>query len=266
MILVQPDVVAVEAFAIAGTLSARDMDSLFEPGVERAKASKTVVVVRYSARSWAVLHDFGVLVLLGVDEREKQRALSLLAAHAASETRPPVLESFLVELQPGQRPTARFDRVVLDELDARSVELVALAVGQSVAMEYYEDHVDGLLRRLEQTSKRLADTGSFRGKGRELLSFIGEGMTTRTQVVHTLALLDAPALAWDNEALDRLFRDLRLTFAIEDRYRTLEQKLAILRDNLELLVELSQHRRATLLELFVIALIATELLSAFFRH
>lgn len=121
-------------------------------------------------------------------------------------------------------PVGDFDRVVLAELDAHSVELVALAVGQSVGMEYYEDTVDGLVAQLEGASKHLADTGRLNDKNRELLRFIGRGMSTRTQVVHTLALLDAPALAWDNEPLDKLYRDLRASFAIEDRYRALDQK------------------------------------------
>jgi uncharacterized Rmd1/YagE family protein len=256
----------VEAFAIAGTVLPKSAEALFAPEAERIKVSKTAVVVRYDARCWAVAHDFGVLVFIGVPTAEKERVLDRLLATTGDQKRAPVLESFLVELRPGALPTAQFDRVVLPELDPRSVELVALAIGQSVGMEYYEDSIDQLVSQLEHTSRQLAETGRFRGKSRSLLSFIGRGMTTRTQVVHTLSLLDAPALAWDNEALDRLYRDLRHSFAIEDRYHALDQKLRMIQDNLELLVELSQHRRSVLLEVAVIALIALEIVLALFRH
>ncbi len=256
----------VEAFAIAGTVLPKSAESLFGPEAERVKVSKTTVVVRYEPRSWAVAHDFGVLVFIGVPNAEKERVLARLLTSAGGEKHPPVLESFLVELVPGSVPSAKFDRVVLPELDGRSVELVALAIGQSVGMEYYEDSIDQLVSELEGTSQRLAETGRFRGKNRDLLSFIGRGMTTRTQVVHTLSLLDAPALAWDNEALDRLYRDLRHSFAIEDRYRALDQKLSMIQDNLQLLVEMSQHRRSVLLEVAVITLIALEIVLAFVRH
>jgi uncharacterized Rmd1/YagE family protein len=84
-------------------------------------------------------------------------------------------------------------------------------------------------------------------------------MTTRTHVVYTLALLDAPGIVWDSEALDRVYRDLRIAFSIEDRYRGLEQKLTILRDNLELLVDLTRDRRSTVLEVSVIVLIVVEI-------
>ena len=256
----------VEAFAIAGTVLPKSVEGLFAPEAERVKVSKTTVVVRYDAHRWAVAHDFGVLVFIGVPAVEKQRVLKGLLATTGDQKHATVLESFLVELKPDSAPKAQFDRVVLSELDVRSVELVALAIGQSVGMEYYEDSIDQLVSQLEHTSRQLAETGRFRSKNRELLSFIGRGMTTRTQVVHTLSLLDAPAIAWDDEALDRLYRDLRQSFAIEDRYHALDQKLRMIQDNLELLVDLSQHKRSVLLEVAVITLIAMELVLAFVRH
>jgi len=257
---------AVEAFAIAGTVLPKSAETLFPAEAERVKVSKTTVIVRYDARSWAVAHDFGVLVFIGVPAAEKQRVLERLLAATGDAKQATVRESFLIELCAGSVPLAEFDRVVLPELDARSAELVALAVGQSVGMEYYEDTVDELVVQLESASKRLADTGRLSDNSRELLRFIGRGMAIRTQVVHTLALLDAPALAWDDETLDKLYRDLRASFAIEDRYRALDQKLEMIQDNLELFVDLAQHRRSVLLEVAVIGLIAAELIMAFVRH
>lgn len=259
-------VLPVEAFAIASTAPIKQVEGYFPASAERAKVSKTTLVIRYSATAWAVAHDFGVLVFIGAPETERDNVMKQLLADAAGETRPPLAESFSVELREGAAPSARFDRVVLPELDTRNVELVALAIGQSVGMEYYEDSVDGLVGQLERASRELAQSGRFRANNRELLRFIGRGMVTRTQVVHTLSLLDAPALAWDSEPLDRLYRDLRNSFAIEDRYRALDQRLGMIQDNLELLVDVAQHKRSVLLEVGVIGLIAMELLLALFRH
>jgi uncharacterized Rmd1/YagE family protein len=261
-----PHLIGVEALAIASTVPIRQMAGYFSAVIERVKVSKTTLVLRYPDRSWAVAHDFGVVVFFGVAKAERDQVMHKLLAECEIEGRPPLAESFTVELLPGHAPTVRFDRVVLAELDARSVELVALAVGQSVGMEYYEDNVDGLVSQLERASRRLAEAGRLSDRNRALLRFIGRGMATRTQVVHTLALLDAPALAWDDEALDRLYRDLRTSFAIEDRYRALDQKLKMIQDNLELMVDLAQHRRSVALEVAVIALIALEIVLAFFRH
>ena len=256
---------AVEAFAIASTVTIRQVEGYFPPNAERVKVTKTTLVVSYGADGWAVAHDFGVLVFIGVPEAERKLISSRLLAGCEVETRP-LVESFLVELAPDRVPEVKFDRVVLSALDVRSVELVALAVGQSVGMEYYEDNVDDLVIQLERAARGLADTGKLTDKNSELLRLIGRGMSTRTQVVHTLSLLDAPALAWDDEALDRLYRDLRASFAIEDRYRTLDQKLEMIQDNLELMVDLAQHKRSVWLEIAVIGLISVELLLTFVKH
>lgn len=259
-------IIAVEAFAVASNAPIRQVESYFPPSAERVRVTKTTLVVRYAEASWAVAHDFGVLVFIGVPEAERSLISKRLLAACEAELRPPLVESFLVELVSGQVPVVKFDRVVLPALDVRTVELVALAVGQSVGMEYYEDTVDGLVIQLERAAHGLAERGRLTDKDRELLRLIGRGMATRTQVVHTLSLLDAPALAWDDETLDRLYRDLRASFAIEDRYRTLDQKLHMIQDNLELMVDLAQHKRSVWLEVAVIALIAVELLLTFVRH
>jgi len=253
---------SVHAFAVAATLSPADAERIFAPGAERIKVTKTLAVVRYGRTSWGVAHDFGALVFIDVPDAEQKRVLADVVAKVGSGPRPPVEETFSVELRPGATPSALFDRVIAGDLDARTIELVSLVIGQSVGMEYYEDDVDQLVGEIVGMSQALAATGRFRARSRELLAFVGRAMTTRTQVVYTLALLDAPGIVWDSEALDRVYRDLRVSFAIEDRYRGLDQKLTIIRDNLELLVDLTRHRRSTVLEVSVIALIAVEIVLA----
>ena len=253
---------SVHAFAVAATLPLAAAEQFFAPEAERVKVTKTLVVVRYGPTSWAVAHDFGALVFVDVPEDERKRVLALLVAQVGSGPRPPAQETFAVEVRPGAIPSALFDRVIAGDLDARTVELISLVIGQSVGMEYYEDDVDQLVGEIVGMSEGLASTGRFRARARELLAFVGRAMTTRTQVVYTLALLDAPVIVWDSEALDRVYRDLRVSFGIEDRYRGLDQKLAIIRDNLELLVDLTRHQRSTFLEVAVIVLILVEIVLA----
>jgi uncharacterized Rmd1/YagE family protein len=257
-----PSLLSVHAFAVAATLAPADAERIFAPAAARIKVTKTLVIVRYGPTSWAVAHDFGALVFVDVPEAERKRVLAQVVGRVGSGPRPPAEETFSVELAPGATPSALFDRVIVGDLDARTIELISLVIGQSVGMEYYEDDVDLLVGEIVGMSQGLAATGRFRARARELLAFVGRAMTTRTQVVYTLALLDAPVIVWDSEALDRVYRDLRVALAIEDRYRGLDQKLAIIRDNLELLVDLTRHRRSTVLEVAVIVLIAVEIVLA----
>jgi uncharacterized Rmd1/YagE family protein len=260
--LTAPRTLDVNAYAIASTIALKDVDPLFPPEATRIRTTKTHLVISYSATSWAVAHDFGAVVFIDVPRAEQDRLMATLIARCASESRPPLVEDFRIDLRPGESPEVHFDRVVLPSLDAKHVEIVSIVIAQSVGMEYYENSVDDLIGQIEGFSQQLARAGRFFAKNRELLSFVGRGMQTRTQVIHTLALLDAPALTWDDEALDRLHHDLRASFGIEDRYRGLDHKLRMIQDNLELLVDLTRHTRSIILELAVIILIAIELVIA----
>jgi uncharacterized Rmd1/YagE family protein len=252
--------IPVRAYAVAATLPPRVLATLFSEGEgERVKLTKTQLIVRHGPRRWVVVYDFGALVLFGFDAEEATRLANGLAAKLGeAEPRPPLAESYSIELTDGVEWRVEFDRVILGELEARTVELVSGVIAQSVAMEYYEAEVDSLVGQLEGLSRGLASRGGFRGGARDLLRFIGRGMTTRTQVVHTLALLDAPAIAWEAETLDRLYRALRTHFEIEDRYRAIDHKLRLIQDDLSIMVDLSQARRSMLLEIAVILLILVE--------
>jgi uncharacterized Rmd1/YagE family protein len=251
--------VAVEAFAISATLGWGAIDAVFDAGEERVKITKTHVVARLAGGGWAVAHKFGAIVFIGVDEKERKARLDRLLA-SVDEKRAPFRESFLIEIAPDKTPSALFDRVRVVELSLREIELVGLVIGQSVAMEYYEEDVDGLVAQILTMSRALASTARFHSKGNNLLRFIGRGMETRNLVVGTLSLLDAPSSVWDSEVLDRLYRELRAAFAIEERYRALDHKLDMIQDNLALFVDLTRHRASLAMEIIVILLIAGELI------
>ena len=183
--------------------------------------------------------------------------MATLLKRVGPEPHPPLQEIALIEVSE-EKPGVRFDRIVVPKLERRAVELVSLVVAQSAAMEYYEEDVDLILARLKETSESLAVTGKLTAKTRDLLRFVGSGMSTHNQVVYTLSLLDTPQLAWEDEKLDRLYIDLRQAYEIGDRFRALDLKLRMIQDNFELFVELTQERRNYRVELAVAFLVALE--------
>jgi len=252
------DTVEVHAYAIASTLPIKTLPPLLGEQAPEARRAATQITVRRGERAWIVAYDFGAIVFFGVAEKERKEILEKVLAKVGPEPHPPLHEELLVELD-GDRPVeASFDRVALPQLDAKAVELVALVVAQSAAMEYYEEDVDRLLAKVQVVTRELEQKGKTGGGVRDLVRFVGFGMSTRNQVVYTLSLLDAPDLVWNDERLDRAYRGLRQTFEIEARYRALREKLLMTQDNLELLVDLAHHRRSQLLEFAVAIMIALE--------
>lgn len=247
----------VHAYAIADAISVRAFLSGLSDEV--IKADKTQALLRLKEGSYAMVHDFGVVVFFNTTTEAQKPLLARLNSMSGPQPHAPLVEDFSIVVAPGERTAAGFDKLVVGELTVPIVELVGLVVGQSAAMEYYEDDVDRILGRLDVLADEVAEGGGFRGSVRTLNRFIGEGLRLRNRVIFTLALLDSPVSTWDDEVLDRLHRELRSSFGIEDRYRALDHKLAMIRDSLQIIGDLTRHKRSMLLEAGVAILIALEI-------
>lgn len=253
--------IAVHAYAFADAQALRRfVQSLSgDTDVKTSHAAKSQVVLHYGEERYLVAHHFGSLVFLGMPLAERESILAALSAFSGTSAKPLFAEDFAVVVEQGTRPVVQFDRVLLDQLSPPLAELLALAIGQSAVMENYETEVERILERIDRIADEFVKRGAVRRGLQPLIRFIGEAMRLRNRVIFTLALLDAPASAWDDETLDRLYRELRSSFALDERYRALDHKLSVIRDNLELFVDLTQQKRSMMLELSIVLLIVLEI-------
>jgi uncharacterized Rmd1/YagE family protein len=152
----------------------------------------------------------------------------------------------------------QFDRVVLPEAALPAMDIISLLLAQSVAMDYYEEDVQDILKRTDAITTSLQTAGRLPGKVGDLVKFIGSCIATKNGVIATLALFDKPDATWENRDLDRLYNALRLELEIDDRFRALEAKLRMIQESLVLLVDLSRHRSTWRLEVSVLLLILFE--------
>ena len=251
-------VVPVHAYGIAGTLRPKEVAALCgDPA--RLRITKTMAIAAHGGDDFTVIYDFGAVVFFGMTDAERSGALGRILATTGPEPHPPVVDDYLVEVREGAPPSTSFDRACVPELDGPRVEMIALVLAQSVAMDYYDEDVETMFARVSSLAQELAEHGRLRHDATSTMRLVGRILATRNQIATTLSLLDAPGLTWENEAHDRLYRAMRATFEVEDRYRTLQHKLGIIQDNLEIVVDLAQARRGFLLEAAVVIMIAIEL-------
>jgi len=148
----------------------------------------------------------------------------------------------------------------VDKLTSQRAEIVALTVAQSAAMEYYERIVDSLFARTAQLVDRMASHGTVPYRVTPLHRFIGEAISSRTEVLAVLHLLDKPDAAWEDPAMDLIYDDLRDEFDLVDRYAALTSKLQSIQDSLVLVLDVARDRRLVLLEVVVALLILLEII------
>lgn len=252
----------VRAYAFATTFRLRELSTVFQSG--DVQLDKDCLVVRLSpgARTprLAVLFDFGSAVLIGLDSDEREPIIRAISARLSPEPHPPLTEDYLIEVTPGALSQVKFDRVILHEPTLPALKLISLLLAQSVAMDYYDEDVQEILRRSDAITASLRAEGRLPGRVDDVIKFIGSCMETKNGVISTMALFDKPDATWEDQDLDILYNRLREELEIDDRFRALEAKLRMIQDTLVLLVDLSQYRSTKRLEITVVLLILFEVL------
>jgi len=223
-------------------------------------------VAGYAPDRLALPFDFGAVVFVNVAAEERARVLGDVRRRVATdEPHAPLEEDFLIEIAADAPPQGKvaFDRVVLAEVTPAAVELIALLVAQSVAIDYYEEDLQEILANLGQKTEWMAKKGRIPGSRAEMIRVVAGALNTKNQFVAALAVLDKPLVTWENAALDRLHHDLRDMLEIADRHRALEHKLRTVQDTLELFLDMQQARHGHVLETIVVLLILFEIVMAF---
>jgi uncharacterized Rmd1/YagE family protein len=253
----------IHAYGFASQFRLRELASCFVGA--RLRPAKTQIAAEYGPDRFAFAFDFGAIVFVNVSSEERARVLGEVRRRVATdEPHPPLEEEFLIEITPGLVPESRvtFDRVVLAEISTPALELIALLVAQSVAIDYYEEDLQEILANLDKQIDYVADKGRIPGSRGDLTRFVARTLATKNQIIAALAVLDKPAVTWEKETLDRLYKALREMLEIDERFRSLEYKLRTIQESLELFLDMQQTRHGHVLETIVVALILLEIVMA----
>lgn len=253
----------IHAFGFAATFRLTDLAAALVGSEVVRDQDKDRLIARFGPVNGAprliFLYDFGAAVFVGFEAAACQAFVQALIARLPPEPHAPLTEEFLVDVRPGETAAVLFDRAVIPEASLPALDIICLLLAQSVVMDYYEEDVDEIIARTDKMTRALHATGRIPGRGRVLGQFIGNCMTTRNEIVESLALFDKPESTWDDPQLDHLYNALRIELEIDDRFRALEKRLAVIQDNLVLFLELQQARSSWRLEFIIVLLIVFEI-------
>lgn len=220
-----------------------------------------------AAGGMVFLFSFGVVIFFDIGQAGREgellrlrRSLSLMRDAQV------ISEEFTVREHSGARPDIEGGALVVDTLTPERANMVALTVAQSAAMEYYERIVDQMFADTDSFVSRLEKRGNISIFTAELHRFIGAAISTRSEVISVLHLLDKPDVVWDDPGAERIYEELRAEFDLADRYQSLELKLHSVQESLSLLTDIARDRRLVFLEASVIFLILIEIMLSIFRH
>jgi uncharacterized Rmd1/YagE family protein len=248
------------AVAFAENLPLKELAPHF-PG-----AVRTAHELRWACDTGAVfLFPFGALVFLDVPEEQRRPELDRLRAAVPALSSAMKSEEIVVRVDSSAAFGIENGALQLDRLTAARAGIIALTVAQSASMEYYEAIVEEMFARTGALVARLEQSGTVPVRVRPLHRFIGEALSTRSEVLSVLHLLDKPEAAWDDPAMDAIYDDLRDEFDLVDRFSALEHKLKGMQESLELVLDVARDRRLVFLEASIVILIVFEIVIGFVR-
>ncbi len=255
----------IEAHSFASRFPIRDVPGWVVDGCTW-RSTKWLAVGDLAGGGTVFAFDFGALVLVDVPPATGAQLVAAFLRHLPREPHPPLRETFAVEVRPGH-PTIDldFDRLVVGALPPIWLEAVATVIAQSVCIDYYDEDLEHILERVGLIGAALGRDGRPAGRMRDLVRFVGTSIASQVEMVSSMALLDKPDFAWDDEAAERLHDRLRLHFEIPERYKALEAKLTLIREALSAFLELLSTRRALWLEAAVVGLIVFEIVLTLLR-
>lgn len=245
------------AYHLAEMLKLKDIDRLVD--MTARTQSSTKLVYQDGRDRYFFIYRFGVVIFFNVEPERQRAVIEKIKMATGQKVEMLTSEEFLVDIKRGEKNSVGFERAVLDKLTIERIDLLAFVLAQSTALEYFELRVNDLLRQTKDIGLALRSHGRLKRSASNIKKFIGQCITTKQDLVASLYLLDKPDETWDDQMLDNLYREASDMFELKDRYKTIDYKLRMIQENLELIADLLQNRHANFLEWAIIILIAIEI-------
>jgi len=248
----------VVSYQIADTIDVKLFSAAFKGELYFSDPSE--LFYKIDSEQFVYVFKYGAVCFLNYDAVGISQFLLLITPFCKTLFDDSLTEEYLVETG-AKELRVGFNKIEVPSANIDVLRLVMLNVSQSVALDYYEEQMSKLLEEANFHTQRLVDKGKLDISGKKLKQYIGRTLLLRNRIAESIYVFDSPPETWENESLNRIDNDLKRTFDLQVRVRTMSEGLAIIRDNLELFRALLQHRYSNILEWIVILLILVEVLN-----
>ncbi len=218
------------------------------------------MVVELVAGRYVALTKFGSVIFWNCRRSEIDAVQHDIAVLPGALERNLEVSDELVVLVGQDTNLVTFKEVRLRQLTVDQVSIISRALGQSVALERFENDVQAALARSQPVVQALRSRGELIQTQREILQTIGFALHVRAAVLSNLTLFDSPPEAWESEAVAHIDAQLWDYFDLDERLSAINQKVSYLADLNGTLTDLLNHRKSQRLEWIIIVLIVMEIL------
>lgn len=158
----------------------------------------------------------------------------------------------------GDELLVTYDELIAPMLEAYYLEIIAVILAKSTALERIEDEIGKLFDDAEVIINQLEE-GIMAISDEQLAKLSGRILSYRYSSISYIMILDRPDVVWRIQEAQELYLELERLFELQDRYEKVAHKTETLLDITEVFADLYHAKRGTRLEWLVIILIAFEI-------
>jgi uncharacterized Rmd1/YagE family protein len=233
-------------------------------GLEREDCFSTNPLgFRTSANGTAMLFKSGAAVFLNMTPIEEEALIKGLEPRIIGRLEEREVETAVIVTGPAEDELlSKTGAIQLKSADLNSLLLVGEVLAVSVALAYDERRISAAFDKTELLAASLIKRRLPAGPNSSMLEQIGGALLIQKRLVSRADLDEKPDVLWDHPELERLWAKLVDEYDLVVRARSIERKLAVIRETAGTISDLLATRTSHRLELLIIALIAIEILLA----
>lgn len=251
-------VVSVRAILVGERIDLKGLES-----AQRLAANP--LVISAGEGQYAALFRYGALVLFGVNPLQEVTFVDQLARLVVQPYPKRETEETRLRVDPAGEDRVEGGEIVLQEVSAPALQVIADALAKSVVLAYYEASLAVAFDAVEPFALGLKRGGGTAPKDRDLLSYVGDTLLTQHKMVGRVEVGEKPDVLWEQPGLNRLFTRLEDEYELTERHLAVERKLDLISKSVETLVDLLQNKRALRVEWYIVALIVFEIILTLYQ-
>lgn len=250
----------VLSYQVADSIDIKQFKTAFTANIHFADSDELFYHV--DEFKYLYVFKYGIICFLGYDETEMSGFLQLITPYCKNYFDQRLSDEFDIETN---APTINYgyNKIAIPNPSIDAIRLIMLNVSQSVSLDYFDQQTNLLLEETNYQTQELEKKGRIDLGGKELKKYIGRTLNLKNRIAGNLYIFDSPEATWEDEHLNKLDLGLKKTFDLQSRFRTIQEGLQIVKENLELFKDLLQYRTSVVLEWVIIILILVEVSNIF---
>jgi len=233
-----------------------------EPLVLQGELLQQIFGREFSDDRKIMIFSFGSIVLVNLPENDMPTLLEYInnfshdikIDHWKNYT-----EDYEIRVGSTGKPEISDTFAVIPQYEIFYIELVAVVIAKSVAMEKSEYQLGKILDKLEAMIDRL-EHGNLRVGDRELARTTASVARHQYNTINYIMILDKPDITWSNSDASLFYEKMSDFFELNDRYTVLTKKTDVLNNIISGFSSISHSIRGMFVEWIIVLLIVVEVI------